>query len=77
MTDPNVIPRSMYWRFAGTRPNSSVLAHPSAVVRTLPTKRDPNANNAARMAMAVSVPLFGCRGFASVPLRPYGCLSTR
>ena len=77
MTDPKVIPSSRYWRDAGTRPNSSVLAHPSAVVRILPTKRDPNANNAARMAMAASVRLRGCRRFARVPSWPYGCLSTR
>ena len=56
MTEPNVIPSRRYWRYAGTRPKSSVLAQPSAVVRILPTKRDPNANSAARIAMAASVP---------------------
>ena len=55
MTEPNVIPSRRYWRLAGTRPNRSVLAQPSAVVRIFPTKRDPNANSAARMAMTVSV----------------------
>ena len=35
MTEPNVMPSSRIWRDAGTRPKSSVLAQPSAVVRTL------------------------------------------
>src|SRR4051812_49327265 len=51
MTEPNVMPSSMIWRDPGTRPNSSVLAQPSAVVRTLVANLDPNATSAARNAM--------------------------
>ena len=51
MTDPKVIPSSRNWRDCGTRPNRRVLAQPRAVVRILPTNFEPNANNAARMAM--------------------------
>ena len=50
MTEPNVIPEQRIWRDAGTRPNRSVLAQPSAVVRTLLAKRDPKAMRAARNA---------------------------
>jgi hypothetical protein len=54
MTDPNVIPSSRICRDAGTRPNRSVLAQPSAVVRTLLAKRDPKAMSAARIATATA-----------------------
>ena len=57
MTEPNVMPSSRIWRDAGTRPKRSVLAQPSAVVRTLLANRDPNATRAARMATrGVSAP---------------------
>src|SRR6476469_8475249 len=54
MTEPKAIPSSRYWRDAGTRPNSSVVAQPIAVVRILPTKREPNANRPARIAMCAA-----------------------
>ena len=55
ITEPKVMPSMRICRDAGTRPNSSVLAQPSAVVTILPAKRDPIANRAARNAIRASM----------------------
>ena len=60
MTEPNVIPSSRICREAGTRPNRSVLAQPSAVVRTLLANREPNAMSAARIATTGSISARAC-----------------
>ena len=56
MTEPKVIASSATCREAGTRPNSSVVAQPRAVVRILVAKREPRAMSAARMAMGSPQP---------------------
>ena len=70
MTEPNVIPRRRIWRDAGTRPNRSVLAQPSVVVRILLANLDPSAKRAARMATTRRVTCLDSRACGADRPRP-------
>ncbi len=52
MTEPKVMSARTIWRSLGTRPNRSVEAQPSIVVRTLPANRPTNPRRPARIAIA-------------------------
>src|SRR5579859_801394 len=60
-TDPKAMVVTMIWRCCGIRPNSSTVAHPSAVLATRPSDRSASPIKTWRMATSKLYPAPGRR----------------